>query len=252
MVDRARRAWSEAERDRAMLWWISRFRFVTARELSVRFGVTEQRVNARVRRFLRAGLVAEHRPHNNASRVVFLTRRGHAQLGGSQRRPPRTDVQRRHELALVMLVARLERGAPPGVRRVMTERECRRAERRDVPQRWSIDVTYRTGMQKRWPDLVQCYGEHRRAIEVEFAVKHTARLEAILEGYRYSDTFDEVLWLVESPSLCHRLERMIERLPPIEWLNRHLRPTEMDVFSYAPGRESAIAALVAGWVNQSG
>src|SRR4051794_11747758 len=73
VVDRGRRAWSEAERDRAMLWWIGRFRFVTARELSVRFGVSEQRVNARVRRFLHAGLVAEHRPHNNTSRVVFLT-----------------------------------------------------------------------------------------------------------------------------------------------------------------------------------
>jgi DNA-binding MarR family transcriptional regulator len=229
-----------------MLWWIGRFRFVTARELSARFAVTEQRVNARVRRLLSAGLIDEMRPHNNASRVVFLTRRGARTLGIKERRPPRTDVQRRHELALAMLVAQLERGTPAGAPRLMTERECRRAERRDRTRRWSVDVTYRAGAQKRWPDLVECDGNRRRAIEAELAVKHTARLEAIVEAYRYSDTFDEVIWLVESPSLCDRLERMVEGLPRIGWLNRHLPLTEMRVVPYTPGREPAIAALIAG------
>lgn len=185
VVDRGRRGLSEAAKDRALLWWIGRFRFVTARELSVRFAVTEQRINARVRRLLRAGLLGEMRPHISASRVVFLTRRGSLQLGLGERRPPRTDVQRRHELELAMLVARVERALPPGEQRMLTERECRRAERASHGyDRYSVDVFDRRVTQKRWPDLVVIHPDGRKhAIEIELAVKHTRRLEHIVAGY---------------------------------------------------------------------
>jgi hypothetical protein len=228
-----------------MLWWIGRFRFVTARELSVRFGVTEQRVNARVRRFLRAGLVADHRPHNNTSRVVFLTRRGWLSIGMTPRRPPRTDIQRRHELALVMLVAVLEHETPFGQRRVLTERECRAAERRDRHrggERWNVDVVTRYGAQRRWPDLVAVDDRWKLAIEVEFAVKHTRRLEEIVSGYRTTGTFAGVLWLVENPALARRLSRMAEER--LAWLTE---PVEMRVATYAPGQERLAEAILAGW-----
>lgn len=211
VVDRARAQEREAATDRAFLWWIGRFRFVTARELGVRFSVSEQRANARVRRLLKAGLLDEIRPHVSASRVVFLTGRGSRQLGLGERRPPRTDIQRRHELELAMLVARLEQQLPLGAQRLLTERECRRVERRSRgSDRYSVDVWDRNHVQKRWPDLVHVHPDGRkRAIEIELAVKHTRRLENILTGYRASGTFREVLWLVENPALLRRLERMI-------------------------------------------
>jgi len=208
VVERGRRCLSEAGNDRAMLWWIGRFRFVTSAELSVRFGVCEQRVNARVRRLLEAGLVGGMRPHKNARRLVFLTQRGSLQLGLGERRPPRTDVQLRHELAIAMLVARQE-AQRPGETDLLTERECRRAER-ESHQRWSADVQHQGRRQRRWPDLVQVDGMRRRAIELELSIKHTRRLQAIVDGYRISP-FEEVLWLVEDPNLERRLTTMAER-----------------------------------------
>lgn len=109
VVERGRRGRQEAAKDREMLWWIGRFRFVTARELSIRFGVSEQRINARVRQLLAAGLLGEHRPHVSESRAVYLSAQGAAVLDVPRRKPPRPEAQRRHELELVRLVADLER-----------------------------------------------------------------------------------------------------------------------------------------------
>lgn len=89
--------------------------------------------------------------------------------------------------------------------------------------------------QRRWPDLVLDFGERRRAIELELAVKHTRRLEQIVEAYQRDRTFDEVLWLVEVPTLLVRLETMIERNrsgPPA--LRRLLQPVPMRVVGHVP------------------
>ncbi len=204
VVERGRRGQSEAINDRALLWWVGRFRFVTSRELAVRFGVTEQRVNTRARRLIGAGLLGAMRAHNNARRLVFLTRRGSMTLGLGERRAPRTDVQVRHELAIVMLVARLEQGLPLGRSLVLTERECRRAER-ETGRPWSASVYYQGRRQRRWPDLVALIDGKRRAIELELTPKHTPRLEAIIRAYRYSE-FNEVLWLTDVEPLRRRLE----------------------------------------------
>jgi len=51
LVGRRSRETSEARRDREVLLWIARFRFVTAEALAQRFGVSHQRMNARLRRF---------------------------------------------------------------------------------------------------------------------------------------------------------------------------------------------------------
>ncbi len=76
--------------------------------------------------------------------------------------------------------------------------------------RYSVDVLGDRASQRRWPDLVEGLPDRRkRAIEVELAVKHTRRLEAIIWAYRYSDTFADVLWLVENPALLRRLEQLI-------------------------------------------
>jgi hypothetical protein len=149
-----------------------------------------------------------HRPNQTQSRAVFLTARGATALGWPRRKPPRAETQRRHELALAMLVARLESDTRSDPLRVLTERECRQAERAGG-RRWSVDVVSNGGRERRWPDLVIDFGDRRRAVELELSVKHTARLERILAGYHGEGTFEEVLWLVESPPLRRRLERLL-------------------------------------------
>lgn len=213
VVTRGRCGQREAETDRLMLWWIGRFRFVTSAELSLRFGVSEQRINARVRRFVREDLVAVHREHVSQSRAIYLTSRGASVIDQPRRKPPRADTQRRHELAIARLVAEFELHPSAVTARVYTERECRQAEAAG-DRRWSVDVLAEGRTQRRWPDLVIDFGDRRQAIELELAVKHTVRLRAIIESYQFAYEFDELLWLVEQPALHRRLSLMLRDAAP--------------------------------------
>src|SRR3954452_5687281 len=108
-VVRGRRDWVEAVRDREWLRWVGRFRFVTAAVLARRFGVSEQQANAWVRRLSAAGVVSRAAGGVGQAYVVALTRKGARLVGLPEWRAPRTDAQREHELAVVVLVGRLER-----------------------------------------------------------------------------------------------------------------------------------------------
>ncbi|HEX8084428.1 MAG TPA: winged helix-turn-helix domain-containing protein [Solirubrobacteraceae bacterium] len=191
-----------------MLAWVGRFRFVTPQAISERFGVSWQRANARVRRLERLGLVGCERAHVSQPRAVFLTGRGHELLGWPRRRAPRAQVQREHEAAIVWLVTRLEREAAETVR-VLTERECRRFEA-DGDERYSVDVGSADGFRRRWPDVVVEIGGARRAIEVEFAAKGSARLAAIVAAYEQSG-YREVLVFVRSAALGRRIAALCAR-----------------------------------------
>ena len=126
-----RPAWDgdEAAKDEAVLRWVERFRFVTAELVARRFGVSCQRANARLRRLEKVGLVGSEQRHVCEARAVFVTGRGATVLGVPRRRPPRTGVQREHELAIVALAIEVELAGAWA--RVLTDRECRRAERRE-------------------------------------------------------------------------------------------------------------------------
>jgi hypothetical protein len=180
-----------------VLEWVARFRFVTAETTAARFGVSVQRMRRRLRRLTVEGLIEGHRGSVAAPLAYFLTRRGRVALGLAPRKAPRPDAHRRHELAIVRLVALLELGGS----RVLTERECRWAEARDGTVRYSVD----TPAGRRWPDAVLVASDGRRlALEIEFASKPTARLRAIARGY-LGGGFDCVRFLVESPRLAGRM-----------------------------------------------
>ncbi len=127
-TDRLRRGRVEAARDREVLEWIGRFRFVTAAVLAERFAVSTRQMNARLARLVHDGLVVLHREHVDQARAVYLSRTGSAVLGHRPRRVPRPDVHRRHELAIAQLVAWLEDPRQPRAYTVLTERECHRRE----------------------------------------------------------------------------------------------------------------------------
>ena len=193
----------EARRDVEVLAWIGRFRFVTPEAIAERFGVSWQRANARVRRLERLGLVGCAREHVSQPRAVFLTGRGHELLGQPRRRAPRAQVQREHEAAIVWLVTQLERDASAGVQ-VLTERECRRLEVAS-DRRYSVELDDRA---RRWADVVVERGDRRRAIEIEFAPKGTARLAHIVAAWQRSE-YDEVFFFVRSAALGRRIQSVI-------------------------------------------
>jgi len=173
---RQRRARVEEQRDRELTTWLARFRFVTAEVLALRSGVTEQRINCRVRRLVAAEWVARSDERVGHARVISVTRKGCRAIGVPVRRPTRTDRQREHELELAWLVAQLElRGE---VTEVRTERESRAREAAGLAPRYSIDVTERGGhREKRWPDLVLEQPGRRVAVEFERTSKGQDRLE---------------------------------------------------------------------------
>ena len=194
----------EARRDVEVLVWIGRFRFVTPEAIGERFSVSWQRANVRVRRLERLGLIGCSREHVSQPRAVFLTGRGFELLGQPRRRAPRAQVQREHEAAIVWLVTQLEREAAAGVR-VLTERECRRLEAANEARRYSVELDDRA---RRWADVVVVRGDRRRAIEIEFAPKGTARLAQIVAAWQRSE-YDEVFLFVRSAALGRRIQGVV-------------------------------------------
>lgn len=213
LVRRRSRGMSEAQRDREVLLWIARFRFVTPDVLAERFDVTPQRINARLRRFERAGLVVLQRNDLTAPRAVFLTGAGARRLGLRPRRAPRPDTQREHELSIAELVARLER--VPGAPRVLTERDAR-AHEAETGERCSADVRERGGArQRRWPDVIlETTGGDRVAVELEFAPKHSERLRRILAGYAAARWFTALEVFVRDPAVERRIARLARDAAP--------------------------------------
>ena len=202
----------------------------------MRFGVSEQRVNARVRRLLAAGLLGEHRPYPSASRAVYLSAAGAAVMELPRRKPPRADTQRRHELALAAIVAGLERDpARLAGARLLTERECRQAERagdaalerRGAPRRPSPAPLAGPRHRLRRPSPRDRARARRQA--------HAAPWKRIVDAYQSIATFDEVLWLVELPSLRARLELLVrEQRSLSSALGELVKPIPMQVNAYAP------------------
>lgn len=206
LVQRGRSGQREAVRDREMLRWIARFRFVDSEVLAERFGTSRQQINARVRRLERAGLLQRNTHGPMPAWTIAATSRGLAALGLPPRRAARTTVQREHELALAAIVARHERTRPEST--VHTERDCRRREAASRA-RFSADVTDpKQGRSRRWPDLVLEDDDRRVAVELELTPKGIARLRRIVAAYRNAPWFDEVRFLTPDPAIMQRLQRI--------------------------------------------
>ena len=241
-------AWDveQAQRDVDVLAWVGRFRFVTSQAIGARFAVSWQQANARVRRLERLGLLGCQREHVSQPRAVFLTGKGHELLGWPRRRAPRAQVQREHEAAIVFLVCELERKESDA--RVLTERECRRLEADDSTRRYSVDVHEAgRGPVRRWPDVVVEKGSRRRAYEIEFAPKGTARLKPIVEAYETRADYERAVFMVKSLPLGRRIQKLAgtdRRLAATLDLNR----AEIQVVPWIglqPAQEAQLSTVLA-------
>jgi DNA-binding Lrp family transcriptional regulator len=201
LVHRGRGATAEAQRDADILRFIGRFRFVTDELIAQKFEVSRQQTNLRLRRLTQAGYL-QRTDARTQPRLTMLTRKGARAVGLPVRRPPRTDAQREHELALVWLVIELERA---GTVQVRTERECRTLEAAGAGE-YSVPVLQPDRPQeRRWPDLV-LEGEGRRsAIELELSAKGATRLQAIVDAYAVSN-YDEIVFLTGDRSIARVVE----------------------------------------------
>ncbi len=219
LVLRGRRAREQAERDQEILAWVARFRFVDASVLAERFEVSRQQINARLRRFEQAGLVARHSDAMGHGGTVTATHAGMTALGLPLRRPPRTDTQVRHELALTRLVARLERNQD-ATTTILTERQMRTAQAAGA-MRFSVEVPgARGGTAQRWPDVVVVAEKRRLALELELTGKGTTRLRDIIAAYAAAPWFTEVRFLAGTVPVARRLHRLMKAYPaPIELLD---------------------------------
>jgi DNA-binding MarR family transcriptional regulator len=241
----------QTRRDLELLWWIGRFRFVTAEQIASRLGCTVQRANARARRLEQHGLVGRERTHLSQPRAVFLTGRGHELLGLPRRRSPRAQIQREHEAAIVDLALALETRLPPGTV-VLTERECRQHDHTATgPPRYGAQIAGAgtgRGDRRRWPDLVITSPSGRTAVELELTPKGTSRLRAIIDGYRYSP-FRDVVFAVRGAALHQRIEQIARRSQPTGALSALLegKASTITVVAWQPGRghARALAAMLA-------
>jgi len=161
-------------------------------------------MNARVRRLLSAGLLGELCSMRGCRRLVYVSRKGAARVGLALRRPPQPGLGVARELALAGLLASLETLRQDLL--VLTQREGRRVEAQ-TGQRLSVDP----GVGPRWPDLVIASGGRLRAVELEFAAKPRKRQEEIFNAYAWSDTFDDIVWIVALPWVYDRLRVLAER-----------------------------------------
>ncbi len=190
-----------------MLEWLARFRMVDAGVLGERFGVSRQQVSARLRKLEAAGLVVRRAESTTRSWTVAATRRGQGVLGLERLRPPGSDRERDHDLALARFVAVRERAGETALR---TEREARALERTGVAGRFSADVADPgRGQMRRWPDLVLDASAGRVAIELELSVKSAERLRRILAGYLLATWFAEVRLFFCAPHVGRALERAV-------------------------------------------
>lgn len=213
-----------------MLRWIGRFRVVDSEVLSMRFGVTEQRINARVRRLLQAGLLGTMAGPICLRRRVYVTGRGARKLGLPVRRPPGADFDVGQELLLARLTAMLETRHPAV--RVLSQREARSAERfTDRPH--SVHGRHR----RRFPDLLLAAGTQMTALVLVLRFKPKKHLEELLTDFHYSDTFDEVVWLVSHRRDRARLDERVRLLGPT-WKDK--QPT-MSVLTYDWQQERRLA-----------
>ena len=231
----------QTHQDLELLWWIGRFRFVTAEQIAVKLGCSVQRANARARRLEKLALVGRERAHPSQPRAVFLTGRGHELLGLPRRRAPRAELRRDHEAAIVDLALELDRRAGAATT-VLTERECRQHDANaGAHARYSVQVVGDgRGDQRRWPDLVVSASAGRVAVELELTPKGTRRLQAIVAGYRAS-TYAHVVFAVRGDALRRRVTDIARVTTPSSELTKllALRSCAVEVLPWQHGRESA-------------
>jgi hypothetical protein len=199
------------ERDRAITGFVAVHRMVTSAQIGRRMGIAiPGTIQRRLRALREAGFVRRVSPFVEGQSPVYLvTRKGLRWLGLTLPPPSPSLATWVHDLGVVDLAVELELGGST----VVTERQMRSSDARGADPRWGVSLSAVGRPRTRWhfPDLVS---DLTTAWEIERAPKTSARLEKILEGYRWSRRYAKVVYLVESAPI-HRLLTKLTEAPAL-------------------------------------
>lgn len=206
------------ERDRAMLAWLGRHRFATAKQVQAKFQFHQRAVYARLAKMAQLGLVEHHRVLYGEP-GVYITTKGGLAIAGVDFTPATIDMRTYwHTFGLVTLATELE--AVDDVEAVLTEREIRAAdsgasERRELQYAVWMGQNRATGAPRlHFPDLVVRRADgQKEAIEYELNPKQSSRLKAIISGYvRARHLTGGVTYHTPKQAIAKRIEAIARRL----------------------------------------
>lgn len=216
-------------RDRAILAWAGRQRFVTPQVLALRpwargeFGSAEmglssgwvdaRTLRARLYRLRAAGLVMNRRFFYEGSSAWTVTAKG-LREGGLQLPPASIDIRTyEHDLRLAILCAELE-GQYPDYR-VLTEREIKAIDTGVLDPIYGPGSLGSSGIVKKlhYPDLAvdPKTGERPLAIELELTPKSPARLRSIMDLYKRAHRLSGVRYYVDDDLTENAVRRAMVR-----------------------------------------
>lgn len=198
-----------SRRDLEVLEFIARFGVVPRGAVAVWANTADTVTYARERRLRQAGLIEALAPVGESGKLLVCTTAGLRACGRADlRRAKLSFAAVRHEAAVALLAARMERGGE----RTLSEREVfarERAEGRRLLSAALPDGRYHRA------DLVRVgpEGEPREAIEVELSAKGAARLDVLLRAWRRAVAERRLSGVVYrcAPRTRSIVERAIER-----------------------------------------
>jgi hypothetical protein len=189
--------------DVAWLTWVDRFKFVTVELAARAFGVAVPNARRRLNRLVDEGWLAKATGFGSGEqRLYWIAPAGSSLLGNTPRKTAGLPRDYRHEMAVIARVIRLEASAGEG-QRVLTERECRRAEAREEGEYSVKDGKGRAG--RRWPDIVARRRDGRLVgFEVELTQKEASRYRGLVTAYTQSQ-YARVFYETPVPGVVRRV-----------------------------------------------
>lgn len=174
-------------RDQAILGWLARNRFATARQVQRGWELSKRMAYRRLARMQELGLL-QHRKVFHGEPGVYLPTRAGLRVAGVDLPSSTVDLATyRHSVALVSLGLDLE----PEADALVTEREIRHADggvRERADLRYAVhlsgDGTSHHGTRLHIPDLVLVHDDGElEAVELELTPKRTRRLRSIIRAF---------------------------------------------------------------------
>ncbi len=213
-----RRSVRITERDRQLLAFVARHRFVLSTHVQALLGISAAAASARLRALSAAGMLSHGRLLHQQPAHHQITSKGLALIGSDLPRP-RFDLRcYEHDAGVAWLWLAARSGTFGALREVLSERQLRSRDAKPDGRRNPLGVRLGgagPGGRERlhYPDLLLTTANGRRiAVELELSSKGRVRREKILAGYGADPRIDAVVYFAESPQLARSIRASAARL----------------------------------------
>lgn len=185
------------ERDKKILGWINRFRYVTAGQVMKKFNIGRTAAYVRLKKLKDGGYLKYLRFFRNRPGIYLCTGTGTAvsnsELSNYNKKIDLATYE--HHLTVVDISIKLKNQG-----KWITEREIWSEVYRELDgKRSNIHI----------PDGIIVDREGRRtAVEVELTSKSEKRLRQIMKAHRRARMYDDVLYIVKNTGIKEKIERL--------------------------------------------